>query len=339
MAWSVSQFDSTMPFSDVRLHLSRKKDGGIKLPIRYPALFSNATKEELLDNFIDTCHLKQFSASKVKTSDKEDPSEIDVLLALAEQLFVPLFTRDNILFENKHTTLVKQHKFRTSDIGLGTKETFHGSADLRLFGVEVQSTPNHLTIDDDDDDFQSPFPVFHRRSSASSIECEGKILKNHVDQAAAICIISSITHGNIYPGQNSLVPTILINKKSFMVLLYDSIYDILLLSDDIPLVSSSHFFVRESVSILYHVVHHRTFLRKLTDILPSDLIEKYRCGFRDNCSVKTSQFLDKLNSMEVSMNSFKETKEEKKKRDDDGILSKEELQLAENICHFALSYK
>ena len=73
---------------------------GLRLILRYPLFFEDESSPEL-GNFIASSYAKQF------TIVEKNPSEIQVMLAFAEQLFKPLFSANNIVFENRHTDKIR----------------------------------------------------------------------------------------------------------------------------------------------------------------------------------------------------------------------------------------
>lgn len=325
-AWGVNNsFDPTSAFSNVRLHLKPIFVDEQKLPVRFPALFKEI-EVPMLHTFLS----KQFI---VRASGNSDPTELDVMLQLAKDVYRPLFGNQSIIFANRNSKRIEAAGFSSADIGLGSKQTFHGTPDLRLFeSFQIQSMPCDLADDGGCDDDCAIEHVRSSRSSVSSLDGEGKREKNHVDQAAAICIISSITQHNLNSTRNSLVPSLLINKRAFLVLLYDAEHDVLLISNEIALIDGNKFFLTNAVSLLYHVVYHRSTLRNLSAVLNCDRIKRYNSRFKSYCSPICLQNLSALKSMNVPLQSFQESKEEKEKRKEEEIFFNEtELKVADEI--------
>lgn len=68
-------------------------------------------------------------------------------------------------------------------------------------------------------------------SSTTYVERKKKIrFDRNISQLISTSAVSSFTHKKLHPDANSMIPTILINKTSFIICLYDSIHDVLLIS-------------------------------------------------------------------------------------------------------------
>ena len=108
-------------------------------------------------------------------------------------------------------------------LGIGDKLAWYGEPDARVrVGTAHQSAKNSetdvidLTLDEESD------------GESVVVEGKKKLCCSSLPQGIATAIVCSFTEHTNHPNLNSMIPTVMINGKQFIVILYDCVTDILL---------------------------------------------------------------------------------------------------------------
>lgn len=194
----------------------------------------------------------------------EFTTEEEFVVSLCERILLPLF--GEVTLEKRYQKKVcNLSGARAEHIGMGAKNTWHGTPDLRVKGCDLLMTADPLVAEDEaeesDEESQHSPAIASPLDSASPtsvVNFEGKInmKKCHLDQLIATGVVSAFTEHKLNPKLNPLVPTILINKTGFRICLYDSINDVLLISKVKNLIKDWRL-SRSGLLLLWIVVHHR----------------------------------------------------------------------------------
>lgn len=190
--------------------------------------------EDTMKYITNGCKLVQWPPSTAM-------SEQDYMLSLHNNVFTALCREGEIIFGKKRK--FNAAGIRTENIGMGSLETWHGSPDARVRGCEV-ILPKTGTRDDDDDD-DSDNDNYSGSCSSSDTEADTVVSSNgatvnveakkksdlkHFGQLAATCVVSSFTEHKLHPTKNTMIPTVLIDKTTVRVCMYDCKSDVLLVS-------------------------------------------------------------------------------------------------------------
>ena len=157
-----------------------------------------------------------------------------------------------------NTTRISQiPELQVGDLGLGSVDTWHGTPDARLRGMEVVwrkdseeiSAPVEEVVSDDEGSVQN---------DGTSTAVEGKVLSKEANlpQAVGTCVVASFTAKERHPEHKALVPTVLIDEKQFRVCLYDCDKDVLLISTS-KLLATKGALSRSGMALLWLVINHR----------------------------------------------------------------------------------
>ena len=182
--------------------------------------------------------------------------ETHIMVALCREIFVPLCRE--VLLESRYTTRISQiPELQVGDLGLGSVDTWHGTPDARLRGMEVVwrkdseeiSAPVEEVVSDDEGSVQN---------DGTSTAVEGKVLSKEANlpQAVGTCVVASFTAKGRHPEHKALVPTVLIDEKQFRVCLYDCDKDVLLISTS-KLLATKGALSRSGMALLWLVINHR----------------------------------------------------------------------------------
>lgn len=303
-AFRIDSFNPGASFSDATpLNMtSLKWEDGERFLITFPTLFNmeysgpDAPDKKKLENFISHQH------KKVKLPKSSECTENELLISISRQILVPLFGR--ILFKEQFSGLLepkdKEHMY-AEVIGMGTERTWHGTPDILIRqNICVVTTSENLANAYDQlntafSDIMSP--VSSPVSEFSSVSGERKkvIGTRNLDQLVATGITASFVVNNLQPGQNPMVPSLLINSSGFIICLYDCVEDILLISEAILLFDRYELVRLLSIEVLWAVVHHRYYLRRLKEV-GLDL-SNLKCEFIEQLTEKRLSDFRALNSM------------------------------------------
>ena len=163
-----------------------------------------------------------------------------------------------VLLERRYTTQISQiPELQVGDLGLGSVDTWHGTPEARLRGVEVvwrkdseeTSAPVEEVVSDDKGSVQG---------DGTRTAVEEKVLSKEANlpQAVGTCVVASFTTKAHHPEHKVLVPTVLINEKQFRICLYDCDKDVLLISTS-KLLATKGALSRSGMALLWVVINHR----------------------------------------------------------------------------------
>ena len=179
--------------------------------------------------------------------------ETDIMVELCREIFVPLCRE--VLLESRYTTRISQiPELQVGDLGLGSVDTWHGTPDARLRGMEVVWRKDSGEISALVEEIVSD----DEGSVQSSTAVEGKVLSKEANlpQAVGTCVVASFTAKARHPEHKALVPTVLIDEKQFRVCLYDCDKDVLLISTS-KLLATKGELSRSGIVLLWLVINHR----------------------------------------------------------------------------------
>lgn len=144
-------------------------------------------------------------------------------------------------------------------LGIGSKEygkqTWYGSPDGRTRGVPP--VPGNNFSDVNIFGIDQPMP----ETDSCSSNVEFKLRLKLLSQMVGIAVVGAFTEHNLHPQQNPLIPTLVINSSTVMIVLYDCKNDILLISEKVDLFSDDgpHNKVKKSVLLfIWLFINHRS---------------------------------------------------------------------------------
>lgn len=165
----------------------------------------------------------------------------DTMLNIAKYLILPLFGEAD--FEKKYQRLIGglQGRIRLGSIRLGSKDTFHGAPDMRVQSCNIIWTPADLDdscltsydLDGDDEDAISVQSMYERLVVAS--------------------IVCSFTYSE---DVLSMKATVLLGVNSFKVCLFDSVNDVLLISQSVKFYRADKNALSRSGALLLWIIMH-----------------------------------------------------------------------------------
>ena len=270
----VRDFNPQSSFSDVDLTLaSIRNDKGSHLYIRFDRLFkfdpdilsfpekrypSMLASIARLVSVLRHCRDENLEDRLMELKRAANLSEVTekiIVVNLVKHLLVPLF--GPVYLEKGYRSLIKQvgmlaPDVTVTDLGVGGVNTWHGSTEVRVKGCPAIVTLEGLgegyeeNSDGETDDVEQ------------SVSFEGKIQtsQRHIGQLVATCVVNSFTEANLNPGLNPVTPTILFNRSSYRICLYDCNNDVLLLSEPKNLTTRGGL-SRTGALLLWLTVNHR----------------------------------------------------------------------------------
>lgn len=224
-----SDFYSKATFSNLKFDLcAYTAAGGTKAAVLPSTLFTVTPSEDHFEvlKFLKSCRSRPWPPCTWPSK----PSERDVMLGLASDIFRPLCRE--VVLERRFNRLLWDKPIpgvSAAHLGMGSLDTWHGTPDARVRGAPV-------VIREGTDEYE-----YHEaRESSSEKESDGatttvetKVHSNdtNLHQAIGTCVVSSFTEKALHPNSKALVPTILIDQYQYRVCLFDSSTDILLISN------------------------------------------------------------------------------------------------------------
>ncbi|XP_065828502.1 uncharacterized protein [Oscarella lobularis] len=217
----------------------------------------------------------------------EIKGEFDVHRFLAKEVIYPL-TGCCWLSKHDHGQTKTKHPEKYGNVklchtGLGDEMTWHGSLDM-ISKVTVEDDEEDDNEDGDQDDGSNMTPVAVASPSpsdlpnnsfssseddlesavASEVKLPNEDLSIHMPQVSAQVVVWSFVRHHRHPDENPLVPAIIINMRSFRVVMYDCLHDVFLeLTDDVPFLDKTGKFNLTSIAYLWVILHHSMFLAQL----------------------------------------------------------------------------
>ena len=253
-----SDFCPSSSFSTVDLQLAVHNNGLGQYALNFNTLF----KVDVEPQHAEALKFIHRSRSHPWPPFHPDPnfkqSEKSIMLSICSEILLPL-CREVILEKTYQADLSKWPMItglECSDIGMGSKDTWHGTPDVRVRGgTEVvcrKEAGDSFVVDDVESDDESV------TSDGMTTTIEGKIVYSdaNLPQLVSTNVISSFTEKSLHPKKPALVPTILIDGKLFRVSLYDSEKDVLLISEK-KLLTTKGGLSQSAMALLWVVLNHR----------------------------------------------------------------------------------
>ena len=188
-------------------------------------------------------------------------SEDSVMLDIARHILVPLC--QEVTMEKRFEIFLKSQQpmpyvdvhIKTKDIGMGSVDTWHGTPDSRVRGAEILLS-SRICYEDEDDIRANSSGDESIVSDGTTANIEGKVTAKDLAQVVGTCVISSFTEKSVHPEQSPLVPSFLVDKDKFRVVLYNCEKDLLLISD-LKLLSTNGYLSQSSMAFLWIMINHR----------------------------------------------------------------------------------
>ena len=253
------------PFSSLSLGLiactNTSQTDMSRVALRFEQLFKvEATERGEGENFIHTCKKTLWPVFHASPSYKD--TERSVLLEIVSEILVKLgckVTMEKRFHKALEAVLARDLKMSrslsTSALGLGSTKTWHGTPDLRVRGVVFCEKSEEEVSDSESEDKEDKSSV---SSDGMATNFEGKIKfrASNLPQVVATCVVSSFTESSRHPDKSPLIPTVLIDRLSYLVCLYDCERDVLLISNKKSLCTKGHL-SRSGIALLWVVLNHR----------------------------------------------------------------------------------
>ena len=246
-----SDFFSKATFSNLKFTLCAFTAGAAKAAVRPTALFTFTPSEDHFEalKFLNSCRSWPWPPYPWPSK----PSEKDVMLALASDIFLPL-CRDVVL-EKRYNGLLLDKPIpgvSAADLGMGSVNTWHGTPDARVRGAQV------VFREGTDEYYEARECSSENESDGGTTTVETKTMSKdaHLHQAIGTCVVSSFTEKALHPNSKALVPTILIDQGHFRVCLFDSSTDILLISNPKSLTTKGGL-SQSGMTLLWLSLNHR----------------------------------------------------------------------------------
>ena len=217
--------------------------------------FDDDEKNKVLEIFLN--QLKNIVVSK----EVLQPLEKNSFFAIAKELLSKLGS-EVMLSHDTYTKMVMEDSsvpktVRVSCLGLGTLETWHGYPDARVRATSMETEVLSPSLD--------PDASCGRASPTSSIgdTCiiDGKKNKFNLHQLICTCVVSSFTERNLHGHLSSMIPTVMIAPLTLKICLYDSVQDVLLISNDIDWMTKDEGegcrIIDTGLILLWMTIHHR----------------------------------------------------------------------------------
>lgn len=205
--------------------------------------------------FIRNCRSRPWPVSRVNETEKT------VMIDIASHILVNL-CHEVTLEKRYRADTATMPALTTSVLGLGSIKTWHGTPDVQVRGVAmchgIVDEEEVCGGDKEDSDSDSTMTDGTVTSDSTAVHIEGKIRYKsfNLPQAVGTCVVSSFTEKTNHPDKSPLIPTVLIDKTSFRVCLYDCERDVLLISNAKSLCNKGRM-SRTGVTLLWVVLNHR----------------------------------------------------------------------------------
>ena len=201
-------------------------------------------------------------------------SETNVMLAITSQILVHL--SPEVTMEKRYSKILSSlvssnpalalpKTLTTAPLGMGKKEAWHGTIDTRARGgvvicqgEEGEELEYQSEGEDDEGGTSEGGTSEGEHSDGTTVNLEGKVKFkiSNLPQVVAICVVSSFTENANHPDMLALIPTILIDKASFRICLYDCRKDVLLISNKKALSTNGHL-SQSRIALIWAVLNHR----------------------------------------------------------------------------------
>ena len=176
---------------------------------------------------------------------------------------------------------LKTESLQVTNLGVGNTATWHGYLDALAVPNDSPTVPiivseslsEESEVEDEDEEDQ--------KSLREEPKSQGYLQK--VNQAVAESIVFSTIQHNRHKDQPCFVPTILLDGWSAIVVLYDCVFDVLLVSRKVEICRLG--LSDPGLALLWIVLHHQAFLKdrkEFKDVL-KDTSGQFCSGFQEAC--------------------------------------------------------
>ncbi len=261
----IREFTAWTSFRETRLNLSSKFDNYVTAFLLRDVVAIQKLKSKLGGA---TDKLQQVVSSSKKLRYDSAQPEWQVVEELAQQLLLPL-CQSVTLEPSNHDVEKLQDRMVVSPIGMGSKQTWHGTSDCRanVHTADCGAFPSQLNVillEEDDDgeddggeeDGDNILVQDGDKFCADSygINAEGKrnirnSKKNTRSQVVAMTVVASWINRNNNISNSELTPVLLMCKRRIRVCLYNCKADILGYSEEVP--------YPLGVYLLWVILHYR----------------------------------------------------------------------------------
>ena len=190
-----STFNPTSTLSEVDLEVVPATQKGHNLVVSAKKLFAFERLEakpeyEQAFKYIKNCNSKPWPPHGLNSKSLEK----ELVVALCQNIFVPLSRLDSVLLEKGYTSVLSAlgpdgAGLKASDLGIGTLKTWHGTPDVRVRGTEILSLNTSEDEKEDDDDAECS------NTATDDIEVKRKIRRHHkaLPHVLCPCLLNTIS--------------------------------------------------------------------------------------------------------------------------------------------------
>lgn len=242
-------------FSQLQLHLSKIKEPSSSTTYGYELGALCKFKEDMFQGSGDNIKALLSFDPRIGWNVGKDLSEEETFYYILKNLIFPLSKR--VIVESKYYKrfLWDGHSEQVTNayLGIGDKKLWHGRPDARAVGwgkgdlnlVQMCGSQDESGEDESDDDSEDErdddSEDWAKSVHGNSVTIDGKRgltskgLGKHLSQLASTSIVSSFTENGICgeDGLNTMIPAIMINGNHFLIVMYDSVGDWLMVSEEI----------------------------------------------------------------------------------------------------------
>ena len=250
------------PFSSVQLELQVSGGDGCQHAMKFSTLFKVDVTDSKCDaarEFIHCCRNKEWPPFDIDMK-----SEQDVMLAIASEILVHI--SPEVTMEKRYrralSSLVSCNPnvpktLTTSALGMGNKYAWHGTIDTRARGsVVISKGEEEEELENQSESENESSSGEQSDGTTTNLEDKIKYKACNLPQVVAICVVSSYTEKASHPDMSSFIPTIMIDKMSFRICLFDCKKDVLLISNKKSLCTKGHL-SPSGIALLWVVFNHR----------------------------------------------------------------------------------
>ncbi|XP_065841297.1 uncharacterized protein [Oscarella lobularis] len=253
----------------------------------------DASTPEFFQNYSD--NVLETNVEKEKEHEKE--------LKLLREVVLPLCGgKCLVLIHRKPRSTVRKYTggLQSADLAMGNSETWHGYLDavakpdeiLTEVPVSFFESPSDNQCDSESEDHDeeegganSDEPSSRLFSETGcNLDFKVELEEKRVRQTVSECVMFSFIHHSRHKEQPSLVPTLLFDGRSFYVVMYDCVADVLLISGQVMIVEKNTVNLHH-VALFWAVLHHRVVLRERKEYKEDlrELSGALSSGFHETC--------------------------------------------------------
>ena len=250
-----SSFSSVASFSMLDFQLASYTDRNGQVAVQFGDLFKlKEVEDDMALEFIAKSRRRLWPPLDLDSTS----TEADTMIALCREIFVPLCRE--VVLETRYTTRMgKVTGVKVGNIGLGSANTWHGTPDARVRGMDVvwcTTEGGEVGIESDDEGVGQVVSDGGRDGCSAAIEGEVVLKESNLPQAIGTCVTSAFTAKTRHPKIKTPTPTLLIDKNEFRVCLYDCERDLLRISTNKGLATKGGL-SRSGMAQLWLVINHR----------------------------------------------------------------------------------